>query len=165
MNLARYITEDLVKLEMTTVIEPHENGSIEKWRTSGKARVIEELVGLLESGHRIGNKSKLVTDLMNRERQATTGIGNGIAFPHVRTKQAKDFMIAFARSSVGYDFDSPDGTLSHIFFVMAAPPYDDTLYLKVFKALAEKLQYPELREELMNAQTAGEIIRAIRAAD
>lgn len=163
MNLTRYLNESVIRLEMTTVVEPLEEGGSEtKWRQQAKMAVLHELVGLLENAYRIGNRSKLELDFINREKQASTGIGHGVAIPHIRSKQAKDFMLAFARSTTGYEFDSIDGQPAHLFFVMAAPPYDDTLYLKVFKSLAERLRYEDLRQELLNAESPGEIIRALR---
>jgi PTS system fructose-specific IIC component len=166
MKLSRYMREDVIKLEMTTVLETSDDGnSIERWRQRGKETIINELVDLLESGYRIGNKSKLVLDFINREKKATTGIGHGVAIPHIRSMQAKDFMIAFARSNSGYDFEATDNQPAHLFFVMAAPPYDDVLYLKAFKALAEMLQYESFRQELLTIQTPGEIIRAIRSME
>jgi PTS system fructose-specific IIC component len=166
MNLSRYFTEDLVKLDMTTVVEPPgEEESIERWRQSGKEMILEELVSLLEVGNRIGNRNKLLIDFINREKKATTAIGHGVAVPHVRSMQAKDFMIAFARSPEGYDFGSLDSSPAHLFFIMAAPPYDDSLYLKVFKSLASMLQYPSFREELMTLKSPGELIRALRTME
>ena len=40
--------------------------------------------------------------------------------------------------------------------------HDDSMYLKVFKSLAEMLQYEDHRQELLQATSAGEIIRAIK---
>lgn len=166
MNLSRYMTEELVKLEMTSVIEPPEEGaSFEKWRQNAKEVILGELVELLAANNRIGNQTKLLIDFVNRERKATTAIGHGVAIPHIRSLQAKEFMLAFARSSVGYDFDSLDNKPTTLFFVMAAPPYDDNFYLKAFKALAGMLQYESFREELMNAQSAGEVLRVIRSME
>jgi len=166
MNLSRYFTEGLIKLEMATVVEPPgEDESVERWRQEGKEAILEELVSLLEVGNRIGNRNKLLLDFINREKKATTGIGHGVAVPHVRSMQAKDFMIAFARSTEGYDFGSLDSNPTHMFFIMAAPPYDDNLYLRVFKALAEMLQYESFRDELMSLQSPGELIRALRAME
>ena len=166
MNISRYFTEERIKLEMTTVIEPYEEGtSLEKWRQHGKELIIRELVALLENGNRIGNVKKLYTDFVNRERKATTGIGHGVAVPHIRSLQAKEFMIAFARSTPGYDFESLDHKPTHLFFVMAAPPYDDALYLKVFKSLAGILRYESFRDELMTLTSPGEVIRAIRSVE
>ena len=160
------MTEDLIRLEMTTKLdEPPENGSRDKWQINAKQTVLKELVDILDSGARVGNTSKLLIDFVNREKQATTSIGFGIAFPHIRSIQAKDFMLGFARSSEGYEYASVDKEPVHMFFVMAAPPYDDSLYLKVFKALAEILRDEETREQLMNAEHPGEIIRIIKSAE
>lgn len=156
----------MVKLEMTTVVEPlEEEGSHAKWLQASKEAVLEELVTLLETRNRVGNRTKLLCDFVNREKKATTALGRGIAIPHVRSMQAKEFMIAFARSTEGYEFDSPDKEKTHLFFVMASPPYDDSFYLKVFKSLAEMLQYDDFRKELMTLQSPGEVIRAIRSQE
>jgi len=166
MKLSRYLTEERVKLEMETVVEPPAEGvPLKKWREEGKRRIINELVDLLENGSRIGNRTKLVTDFINRERKASTAIGHGVALPHIRSLQAKDLMLAFARSTKGYDFDSLDEEPTHLFFVMAAPPYDDALYLKVFKALSQMLQYEQFRKELLQVTSPGEVLRAIKAME
>ena len=164
MNISRYLTEDLIKLEMETVIEsPDESSSLERWRSESKEKILDELVGLLENDSRIGNRKKLFEDFIYREKKATTAIGQGIAFPHIRSMQAKEFMIAFARSREGYDFNCPYDQPVRLFFIMAAPPYEDNLYLKVFKSLSEILQYESLRDELLEVQSPGEILRAIRS--
>ena len=166
MRLSRYMSENLIKLSMNTVIEPPmEGASVDKWRASAKEEILKELVKLLASENRTGNETKLLIDFINRERKATTGIGKGIAIPHIRSLQAKSFMVAFARSEEGYDFDSLDHQPTHLFFVMASPPYDDTTYLKAFKALAEMAQYESFRNDLMSAQSAGEILRTIRSME
>jgi len=160
------MAEDRIKLEMETVIEPLEEGMSEiKWQLTAKEKILDELVTLLENGTRVGNRTKLLIDFVNREKKATTGIGDGIAIPHIRSMQAKELVMAIGRSSEGYFFDSLDGRPAHLFFMMAAPPYDDSLYLKVFKALSEMLQYESFRQELMDAQSPGEMLRIIRSAE
>jgi PTS system fructose-specific IIC component len=163
MNLSRYLTEELIKLEMETAIEEFAEGSSrEKWLLKSKGQVLDELVALLDQGARIGNRTKLLLDFINREKKATTGIGMGVAIPHIRSLQAKEFMLAFARSTGGYEFDSLDAKPVHMFFVMASPPYDDGMYLRAFKSLASMLQYDSFREELMTVQSPGEVIRTLR---
>ncbi len=164
LNISRCLNPELIKLELETNSEfDLENNLSPKkrlWQT--KYAVLEELVNLLDQSGKVCNRKKLFLDLFNREKKASTGIGKGIAFPHVRTMQARDFVMGFARSTQGYDFDSLDQNPVHLFFVMVAPPYDDTLYLKVFKSLASLLQYDSLRKELLAAESEYEIIRAIR---
>ena len=164
MNISRYLDPQLIKLEMETQIEcdPDSQMHPDKLLWRRKRAILYELVELLEKSGRVGNPKKLLVDFLNREKKATTGIGHGIAVPHIRSKQSKEFIMGFARSKEGYDFDSLDNGSVHLFFVMAAPPYDDALYLKVFKALAEMLQFDYLREELLNASSEYEIIRTIK---
>lgn len=166
MNISRFLTEDLIRIEMETVIQPPgENNNIDKWRQGAKEIILSELVDLLEDGHRVGNRTKLLLDFVNREKKATTGLSDGVAVPHIRSLQAKEFMMAIGRSTPGYDFGSLDGKPTHLFFTMAAPPYDDSLYLRVFKALAGMLQYESFRKELLDASSPGEVIRAIRSME
>ncbi len=163
MNISRFLNEELILLDLQAEQEPPpEDSNSSRWRERNKERILDSLVTILEISNRTGNRCKLLTDFINRERKASTAIGRGIAIPHVRTMQAKEFLIGFARSSEGYYFDSPDKGLVHLFFIMAAPPYDDTFYLKIFKALAESLQYEQFRQELMAAEKPYDIIHAFK---
>lgn len=164
MNVAKFLKPELIKLDMETKVEfdPEQNLSPQRKLWMVKDAILDELVDLLEKSGNVCNRKKLYNDLLNREKKASTGIGKGIAVPHVRTMQARDFVMGFARSREGYDFDAIDNGLVHLFFVMVAPPYDDNLYLKVFKGLAQVLQYDFLREKLISAEDEYEILRAIR---
>jgi PTS system fructose-specific IIC component len=167
MNIARLLSTDLIKLRMETPSLPGgddpENDDSEptlKQQREHKRAILDELVTLLERSERVGNRNKLLNDFENREKKASTAIGHGIAIPHVRTLQAKELIIGVALSAEGYDFDAPDDEPVRLFFVMAAPPYDDNLYLRLFKALAEDLQFDYFRERLFAAEEEYDIVRA-----
>jgi mannitol/fructose-specific phosphotransferase system IIA component (Ntr-type) len=164
MDISRFLKPELIKLEMETRIESDPESELhpDKLLWNRKRAILCELVELLEQSGKVGNSKKLLVDFLNREKKATTGIGHGIAVPHIRSMQAKEFIMGLARSREGYDFDSLDNGSVHLFFVMAAPPYDDNLYLKVFKALAEILKFDYFRDELLNASSKYEIIRAVK---
>ena len=148
---------------MESHFDPLEGNSYsQKQLLSIKHTIICELVNLLDRSDKISNKNKLVNDLFNREKKASTAIGKQIAIPHVRTMQAKEFVLAIGRHSEGYEFDAPDGLAVRLFFCMAAPPYDDAIYLKVFKALAERFQQPGFIDRLLSAKDAHMIIRAFK---
>jgi len=165
MNISRLLRPDLIKLRMETTIEAGgdgDEGAVRSGRQKrdDKEKILEELVDLLDRSEKIGNRRKLLIDFVNRERKATTAIGHGIAIPHVRSIQAKEMLIGVALADPGYDFDAPDGQLVRIFFVMAAPPYDDNLYLKLFKSLAELLRFDYFRARLLEAKAEYDIVRA-----
>lgn len=163
MRLARYLKPEQIKLELAA--RPAEEVSKEahpdrrKWAI--KDAVLDEIVTLLEASGKVTNRSKLLTDLQNRERKATTAVGGGNAIPHVRTMQIRELSLAFARSSAGIDFDAPDGKPVHLFFAIVCPPYDDALYAKVLGRVAEILSQLELRQQLLNAANEHEVIRVI----
>lgn len=148
---------------MDSVFEPPEEDEYSnKQIMEIKETVLAELVDLMDQSEKVSNKHKLFVDLLNREKKASTAIGKGIAIPHVRSMQAKEFILVIGRKLKGYEFDSMDGDPVKLFFCMAAPPYDDNLYLKVFKELAERFEYPGFIDKLLEADDGHEIIRAFK---
>lgn len=165
MNLTRYLSTDLIVLDMAPPLpEPEDpKANLEKFRQQQKEKVLEELVELLDQSGNVLNKRKLLTDMINRERRASTGLGRGIAVPHVRTSNIRELTIAIARSREGLDFDSADGKPTHFFFVVVSPPHgDEDLYLKIYKHLAEVTSFENALSELLEVESPGEMIRLLR---
>ena len=162
-NISRHMSPELIKLNLRTEVpEMPENGSRKKWVLSVKEALLSELIDIFDPTGRIGNKNKLFLDFLNREKKASTGIGSGFAIPHIRSMQAKEFMIGYARSTEGYEFDAIDDKPVNHFFIMMAPPYEDNLYLKVFKALSEMIMFDSLGDKLMQAEQPYDVIMAMR---
>jgi fructose PTS system EIIBC or EIIC component len=165
MNLARLLRPELILLELSTVNpaeEERETITREQYVWQTKERVLQELVDLVCRSNRVSNRNKLSLDLINRERKATTGLASGVAIPHVRTIYAKELLVGFARSTPGVEFDCLDGGLAHLFFIMVAPPYDDTAYLKLYRQLAEAFSIRDFRGEFMAAESEGEVLRLVK---
>jgi mannitol/fructose-specific phosphotransferase system IIA component (Ntr-type) len=165
MNLARLLKPEQILLELEARdLTEEERQEIPQehavWRT--KEKVLAELVDLVNRSNRVSNRNKLYQDLLNRERKATTGLASGVAIPHVRTIYAKELLVGFARSTPGVEFDCLDGGLAHLFFVMVAPPYDDMIYLKLYRQLAEAFSVRDFRQEFMAAESEGEIMRVVK---
>lgn len=164
MNLRRFLRPEAVKLELDTTPEPLENEEPDSpaYYRRIRRQVLEELVELFAATGRISNERKLFTDLLNREKKASTAYGDGIAIPHVRTKQARSFTMVFARSTPGVPFGDPEGKPTHLFFGLVAPPYEDRLYLRVYRTLLPLLRDPEWRKELMAAEDHHEVLRLLK---
>jgi len=165
MRLSKYLTPELVELNLDSLVSLDfpEEMSPQRVVRETKERVVAALVGLLDRSGKVRNSHRLLRDLHNREKKATTGIGGGVALPHVRTIQVKEFVIAFARSDRGLEFDALDGKPIDLFFPMAAPPYEDTFYLRVYKSLADLLRFESTVRELREAGDPHEILRIIRS--
>ncbi|OGC78321.1 MAG: hypothetical protein A2Z27_04045 [candidate division Zixibacteria bacterium RBG_16_50_21] len=164
MKISKLIHPDLIKVELETAV-PEEVEEILKPEIRVeriKELLVKEFVEILSLSGKIQSSNKLYLDLLNRERKASTAIGHGVAIPHVRTMHAREFVMGLAKSTEGYEFGSPDGQRVHLFFLMVSPNYDDNLYLKVYKGLADLLKYEELREKLLHASSVREVIGALQ---
>jgi PTS system fructose-specific IIC component len=167
MHLARLLKPELIRMELETVNPPETESPppAERIVAQVKESVIRELADLLDRSGRVGNKTKLFRDLHNREKKASTGIGRGFAIPHVRTKEAREFLFGFARSTPGVPFEAQDGGLVHIFLAFVSPPHDDQLYMSFYKRIAEAILTTTVFDDLMSARNEGEVIRAIKWFD
>jgi len=166
MNIGRYLRAAQIKLELETrpdLALEEEVRATERYRWELKESVLREIGALLIASGRAGNPNKLHTDLLNRERKATTGIGQGIAIPHVRTMNVKSMVMAFARSTSGVEFLALDGKPVHLFLAVVAPPYDDAQYLKFYREMASIFMDPARVRELMDAQDEHEVIKVFRS--
>jgi mannitol/fructose-specific phosphotransferase system IIA component (Ntr-type) len=164
VHLARLICPELIRLEMRTVMPPAPEGDADRQHQvwSIKEAVLDELAELVSATGRVGSVNRLRADLVSREKKATTGLANGVAVPHVRTREARELLIGFARSTPGIEFGCLDGGLAHVFFVLVAPPFDDTLYLRIYKQLAEAFIHPGATAALLAAASEGEVIRVLK---
>jgi len=170
MDVGRYLREELVKLELESRPEPLPAAveptpqALERHRWHFKEKVVAELSALFAASGEIRNQHKFYLDMVNRERQASTAIGEGLAVPHVRSMQPRRLVLCFARSRLGVDYFSPDGEPVHLFFGVAAPSYDDKIYLRVYKWLASAFSREDwLHGALMAAAEPGEVIRIIKS--
>lgn len=164
MKLTRFIKPPQIRLELNTQTpEPPAAGSRERFIWSVKEAVLGELAELFDASGRVVNRSKLVTDLCNRERKASTAIGEGVAIPHVRTLQAREFILCFARSTPGVEFGADEPV--HLFVGVVAPPYDDRLYLEVYRELARIFKSERARETLLTTADVHEVVKILSDFD
>ncbi len=159
MNLRRYLRPESVRLELEThPPDPDEeltSGAVRRLKES----IYAEIVELFTATGQICNERKLLTDLLNREKKASMAFEGGVVIPHVRTMQARSFVIALARSTPGVPLGAPDGESSQIFVGLVAPPYDDRLYLRMYRTLAPLLMDLDWKNELLAARDVHEVLR------
>lgn len=171
MQIMRYLKPEVVQLGMAgghlDGVDPEKDPVKEKARL--KETVISELVDLFMNTGQIRNRSKFHHDLLSRERKATTSIGGGLALPHIRSMQPKQFCLVFARSRDGVEFAAPDDEPVHIIFGMAAPSYDERMtneFLRVYQWIARCFkEQPWLGESLLEAEDEHEIIGILSGLD
>jgi mannitol/fructose-specific phosphotransferase system IIA component (Ntr-type) len=143
MVLANVITDGTVKLDVSDV---------DKWT------LIEDLVDLIVKSGRAADREAILTAVVEREQQGSTGLGHGIAIPHARADGVDGVVGALAISSGGIDFDSADDKPVHLVFLIVAPPNESTRYLKTLSAITFIGKSESRTARLLSASSPGEVV-------
>lgn len=146
MKITQLLTEDTINLHL---------------QSKSKDSVLSELVQQLHVAGKLRDKVQFTNDILNRESQSTTGIGEGIAIPHAKSAAVQTPAIAFGRSTEGIDFDSLDGQPAHLFFMIAANEGANDDHLDALSRLATFLMDTSFRDKIMSAQTAADVLQAV----
>ena len=85
-----------------------------------KEDAIRKLADLMETSGNLSDKEAYVKDVLIREAAGSTGLGDGIATPHAKSKGVKAAGLAAMTVPGGVDFDSLDGNPARIFFLIAS---------------------------------------------
>ncbi|ARP42847.1 Fructose permease IIC component [Geobacillus thermodenitrificans] len=134
-------------------------------RAQTKSEVIDELAAKLAEVGAVSDVEAFKQVIWAREKQSTTGVGEGIAIPHAKTAAVKRPAVAFGRSAEGIDYESLDGKPSHLFFMIAAPEGGEQTHLQALARLSSMLMDASFRAALENASNEEEIVRLLAAKE
>ena len=128
---------------------------------------IAELVSTLDKAGRLGKKSceEITKAVIKRENEASTGMGKGVAVPHVKHRKVKDVVAVIGQSSAGIDFSSLDKQLVYSVMLLISPADDPDKHLQAMEYVFKHLQQEKFRKFLRQSQTAEEIEELLREAD
>lgn len=126
-----------------------------------KKEIITELAGLIAQAGKIRNKQAIFKAIMERERLGSTGIGKGVAIPHLKFQGARDFVLIFSRKNEGVDFGALDGEKTYLFFALASPKAEVGGHLKILAEISRLMADKFIVERLRKANDAKEIMRII----
>ena len=108
-----------------------------------KKRSLEYLAHLIEAVPDLGGSPDLGEAVLAREASLNTGIGLGVACPHVRAAGAGDLLCAVGWTPVGIDYGARDGNKVHLVVMYYIPEAQKGTYLKEVSQLAGAIQKEE----------------------
>ncbi len=138
---------------------------IEDLRATDKSGVIREFADLLVSKGRVKDADELIRVVLDREAQGSTGIGDGIAIPHAKSRAIKEAVVVFGRSRQGVDFQTLDGKPAYLFFLLVSPEDHPGEHLKTLARISRIMRNAVLRERLRACGDRAEIQRLIYDED
>jgi len=118
--------------------------------------VIRELSSAFPRSDGRWDAEKLHHAALERERQASTAMNYGAAFPHARSGACIRLQFAFGRSPEPFKWSGPQRV--NFVFLNAAPDDEAMGYLKLVSGMAKLLKEPVLLEQLKTAVTARELM-------
>lgn len=132
---------------------------------SQKEEVINKLIDLMMNNGNIKDKEEYRKVVMAREKEGTTGIGEGIAIPHGKSKVVSAPGLSAMVVPDGVEFKSLDGQPVKLLFLIAAPDTKDNVHLEVLSRLSTLLMDEEFRQALLNSKTPKEFLTCIDRAE
>ncbi len=127
-----------------------------------KPDVLRELVQILKDAGEIDDYDAVLTAIVTREDQQSTGLQDGIAVPHGKTTSVPRLKLAIGIAPEGIDFDSLDGNLSKLFFLLVAPPDQSGPHVEALGEIAKLAQSRAFCKALIAADDAKEVVELLQ---
>lgn len=143
VDLSKVIQKERIKLNM---------------KATTKDEALKELTELLCDTGVISNKEAFLEDVYYRETIGSTGIGNGIAIPHGKSKFVNKTAIAFGKTKADIKWETLDGEPVNFVILFAVTESDKTsTHVRLLSKVATKLGDDEACEALLKATTPEEV--------
>ena len=129
-------------------------------KPESKQAAIDLLIELHEQAGNVEDVAAYREEILKREANGTTAVGDGIAIPHAKCSAVKQPGLAAITVPEGVDYQALDGKPSNILFMIAAPN-DGDIHLEVLSRLMTLRMDDQLRGQLLAAKTPEEFLAAI----
>ncbi len=130
---------------------------------------IEEVLTEMSSGFAragvVSDGADLARRLVERERMGSTGLGGGLAIPHVKLREIADVVLGVGVSRRGIDFRAADAVPVRLVFLVLSPADAPALHLQALARISRVIRLPGVTDQLAKAVTAGEIAAALKEAE
>ncbi len=128
------------------------------------AEVIAELTENLQRALFVDDATKLTEAAIGRENILGTGIGHGMAFPHVRGIEGGGLSLAFGISKKGVVFGGISDVPAHFIFFSTIPTAVSAFYLRLLAGLSESFIKDANRKAALESKTPEELWKALTKA-
>ena len=134
-------------------------------KAQSKEELLKKAVKLMQNNGNINNQEEYLKLVMNREKEGSTGIGEGIAIPHGKGESISKPGLSAMVIPEGADFEALDGKPVQLLFLIAAPNSKENIHLEVLSRLSTILMDEDFREKLIQAKSKEEFLHIIDQAE
>jgi len=126
---------------------------------SSKEEVLRRIAELLSGGGYVEDLEKAFSELKRREEIQSTGIGGGIAVPHLLC-DIEEPVVGFMTLKAPVEFDALDGKPVDVVFFTAAP--NPNLHLRMLARLARLVKSSGIVDRIRKAEGPEEAYEAFK---
>ncbi len=126
-----------------------------------KEAALNQLIELMQKRGNIADVNIYREGVYAREKEGSTGIGEGIAIPHCKSDAVKAPGLAAMVIPKGVEFESLDGAPVTLAFLIAAPNTEDNVHLDVLSKLSVLLMNEEFTRGLRESTTVDDFMSVI----
>ncbi|MDU2383812.1 MAG: fructose-specific PTS transporter subunit EIIC, partial [Finegoldia magna] len=130
-------------------------------KSTTKKDVIDEMIEKLYENNVINDVLKFRSEIMKRELESSTGLGEGVAMPHAKTSAVNKPAIVFARSTTGVDYEALDGEDTYIFFMIAATEGQNQMHIETLAKLSKLLLKEGFIDRLKSSESPEDVYKTI----
>jgi len=141
--------------------------TVSELTTPDRDGVIAELVSSLVQAGRLpaASATEITKAVIKRENEASTGMGKGVAIPHVKHGAVKDVLAVFGQSSSGIDFAALDEQPVYAVILLISPLDNPDRHLQAMENVFRHLQNEKFRKFLRQCRTPGRLEDLLKEAD
>lgn len=137
---------------MKSLLDALQEGRLVELPVNEKDRALEYLALLIEAIPDIDTHFDIVKEVLDREKIGNTAIGNGVACPHVRSRQEGELRCAVGWNPQGIEYGAKDGKKVHLVVMYYIPNSQRNSYLKEISGLAKAISESEGIESFAKIQ-------------
>ena len=129
--------------------------------------VIAELVLALAEAGRVPSDSaeEIAQAVIKRENEASTGMGKGVAVPHVKHSGVADVVAVIGQTETGIDFSALDEQLVYSVILLISPADSPDRHLQAMENVFKHLQKEKFRKFLRQCQKPEAFEDLLKEAD
>lgn len=142
---------------MKSLLNALQEGRLIELPDEDKEKSLEFLAHIIEAVPDLAGSPELAEEMIARERQHNTGLGLGIACPHVRASGGGELLCAVGWSPAGLDYGASDGKKVHLVVMYYIPDAQKNVYLKEISALAGAIRKSDGVQSIATAEDIGTV--------
>ena len=141
--------------------------TVPELRAGDRDGVIAELVSSLDEAGKLGKSKRkdITAEIIKRENEASTGMGKGVAMPHVKHDAVCDVVAAVGQSSAGVGFFALDKQPVYSVILMVSPVDKPDRHLQAMEIVFKHLQQEKFRRFLRMCRSSEQIRELLIEAD